>query len=97
MFVAINRLTVPAEYAGRLEEGFGRSAGGMDGVAGFVSFDLLRSEAGGEYMVLTKWRDRASFDAWREGDAFQRSHGAANPNSPVRSELLTFDVMISRP
>ena len=97
MFVAINRLRVPYEYAGRLEEGFARAAGGMDDVAGFVSFDLLRAEAGGEYLVLTRWRDRASFEAWREGDAFQRSHGGANPNSPVKSELSAYDVVLSRP
>jgi heme-degrading monooxygenase HmoA len=96
MFVAINRLTVPPEYADRLEEGF-RRAGGMDGVAGFVSFDLLRAEGGAEYLVFTRWRDRSSFEAWREGDAFQRSHGSANPNSPVTSELTTYDVVLSRP
>ena len=96
MFVAINKLSVPAEYAGRLEEGFGR-AGGMDGVPGFVSFDLLRAEAGGEYLVLTRWHDKPSFEAWREGDAFQRAHASTNPNSPVRSELGLYDVILSRP
>ena len=96
MFVAINRLRVPAEYAGRLEEGFGR-AGGMEGVAGFISFDLLRAEDGGEYLVLTRWADKPSFEAWREGDAFQRAHAGTNPNSPVRSELTVYDVVISRP
>jgi heme oxygenase (mycobilin-producing) len=96
MFVAINRLQVPAEYADRLEEGFSR-AGGMDGVAGFIAFDLLRAEGGSDYLVLTRWDDRAAFEAWREGDAFQRSHGAANPNSPVKSELTTYDVVLSRP
>ena len=96
MFVAINQLRVPAEYAGRLEEGFSR-AGGMDGVDGFVSFDLLRSEDGGEYLVLTRWRDKAAFEAWREGDAFQRAHASTNPQSPVTSTLHTYDVVLSRP
>ena len=97
MFVAINRLRVPAEYAGRLEEGFTQAAGGMDGVAGFVSFDLLRAKDGGEYLVVTRWQDQSSFEAWREGDAFQRSHGSTNPHSPVKSELGTYDVVLSRP
>ena len=96
MFVAINRLRVPAEYAGRLEEGFNR-AGGMDGVAGLLSFDLLRAEGGGEYLVLTRWEDKPSFEAWRQGDAFQRAHASTNPNSPVRSELALYDVVLSRP
>ena len=96
MFVAINRLRMPPEYAERLEEGFSR-AGGMDGVGGFVSFDLLRAEGGGEYLVLTRWQDRGSFEAWREGDAFQRADGGTNPNSPVKSKLSTYDVVLSRP
>ena len=43
----------------------------MAGVAGFVSFDLLRAEEGGEYLVVTRWQDKPSFEAWREGDAFR--------------------------
>ena len=97
MFVAINRLRMPAEYGGHLEERFKSSAGGMDGVAGFVSFDLLRAEEGGEYLVVTRWEDRASFEAWRAGDAFSRAHGNVNPNSPVTSELGTYETVISRP
>ena len=96
MFVAINRLRVPSEYAARLEEGFSR-AGGMDGVPGFISFDLLRAQSGDEYLVVTRWQDRGSFEAWREGDAFQRAHASSNPHSPVKSELQTFDVVLSRP
>jgi heme oxygenase (mycobilin-producing) len=97
MYVAINKLTVPAEYAGRLEQGFSHSAGGMDGVDGFVSFDLLKKEEGGEYLVVTKWRDKAAFLAWREGDAFSRAHATTNSNSPVKSELGSYDVVLSRP
>lgn len=97
MFVAINRLRVPAEYATRLESGFSRQGSGMDGVAGFVSFDLLRAEEGGEYLVFTRWEDKPSFEAWREGDAFQRSHGTTNSDSPVQSDLGTYDVILSRP
>jgi len=97
MFVAINRLKVPAEYAGRLEQAFQQHAGGMTGVSGFVSFDLLRAEDGGEYLVVTRWHDRPSFEAWREGDAFSRAHSGTNPNSPVTSELGTYETVLSRP
>lgn len=97
MFVAINNLTVPAEYSDRLEQGFTHNASGMVGVAGFISFDLLRAEEGGKYLVVTRWEDRASFEAWHDGDAFSKAHGRVNPNSPVTSELGTYNVVISRP
>jgi heme-degrading monooxygenase HmoA len=97
MYVAINRLTVPAEYGSHLEEAFGRNAGGMKDVAGFVAFDLMRAEGGGEYLVVTRWQDRPSFEAWREGDAFSKAHSNTNPNSPVTSKLETYEIIISRP
>ena len=97
MFVAINRLKMPTEYGSHLEQAFERNAGGMANGAGFVSFDLLRAEEGGEYLVVTRWQDRASFEAWREGDAFSRAHSGTNSNSPVTSELGTYETVISRP
>ena len=96
MFVAINRLKMPAEYGGHLEERFKANAGGMADVAGFISFDLLRAEEGGEYLVVTRWEDKGSFEAWREGDAFSKAHSGMNPNSPVTSELGTYDIVISK-
>ena len=96
MFVAINRLKVPAEYGSHLEERFQVNAGGMADVAGFVSFELMRAEQGGEYLVVTHWEDKGSFQAWRDGDAFSRAHSGTNPNSPVTSELGTYDIVISR-
>src|SRR3954452_396683 len=97
MFEAINRLKMPAEYGGQLEQAFQRNAGGMADVAGFVSFDLLRAEEGGEYLVVTRWEDKPSFLAWREGDAFSKGHSGTNPDRPGSSELGTYDIIISRP
>jgi heme oxygenase (staphylobilin-producing) len=97
MFVAINRLKMPAEYGGHLEDRFKQSSSGMADVAGFISFELLRAEEGGEYLVVTRWNDKPSFEAWRDGDAFQRAHSNVNPNSPVTSELGTYEIVVSRP
>ena len=96
MHVVINRLNVPAEYASHLEQAFGRSSG-MQDVPGFRAFKFLRKEDGGEYLVLTEWEDRASFEAWTASDAFSRAHSGSNPNSPVKSELGVYEVMISKP
>jgi heme oxygenase (staphylobilin-producing) len=95
MHVAINRLTVPTEYAEHLERAFS-NASGMAGVPGFRAFKLLRSEAGGEYLVLTEWDDRGSFEAWTQSDAFSRAHSGSNPNSPVTSQLTVYEALIER-
>ncbi|MBI3964381.1 MAG: antibiotic biosynthesis monooxygenase [Chloroflexi bacterium] len=92
MFVAINRLSVPAEYAEHLEQAFGRR-GSMAGVPGFVTFRLLRKQGGGEYLVETTWDDQAAFETWRESDAFQRAHSGTNSKSPVTSSLDTYEIV----
>lgn len=95
MHIAINRLRVPPEYASHLEQAFAR-ASDMAGVPGFRSFKFLRNEAGGEYLVLTEWDDRAAFETWTESDAFVRAHSGSNANSPVKSELSVYEVAIER-
>ena len=93
MHVVINRLRVPSEYADHLERAFSHAAD-MGSVPGLRAFKFLRSEAGGEYLVVTEWDDRASFEAWSTSDAFTRAHSGSNPNSPVKSELSVYEALI---
>jgi len=92
MIVAINRLQVPATYADHLEQAFGKTRG-MDGVPGCTGFECLRNEDGGEYLVVTRWIDRLSYESWLSSDAFQRVHSQANPDSPVKTELSLYEVL----
>ena len=94
--VVTNRLQVPEAYAARLEQGFAHSTR-MEGVPGCLGFEFLRREEGGEYLVVTRWTDRAAYDAWRESDAFQRAHAHTNPDSPVQSELAIYEVLLHQP
>lgn len=41
---------------------------------GFVSFELLRRDRDGEYLVLSSWEDRADFDAYLSGELFRANH-----------------------
>ena len=92
MIVVINRLHVPADYASHLERAFGNTRR-MDEVSGCLGFELLRSESGGEYLVVTRWDTRDSYEAWRASDAFQQAHARTNPDSPVKAELGVYDVL----
>ena len=74
--VKINVLEVPAGNGAMLEERFAARTGDVDTVDGFESFELLRPTDGSErYLVVTRWRDDAAFDAWMSSDAFQQGHG----------------------
>jgi heme oxygenase (mycobilin-producing) len=73
--VKINVITVPEGRAEMLEQRFAARAGEVEHVDGFESFDLLRPTGGTDrYLVVTKWRDDASFEAWMNSESFQRGH-----------------------
>jgi heme-degrading monooxygenase HmoA len=64
MIAVVNRLPVKEGAAGRLVERFAEGRGHVQRFPGFLSMEVMRSEAGDEVLVVTRWRNRASFDAW---------------------------------
>ena len=76
--VKINVLQVPEGRGEVLEERFASRAGEVEKVDGFESFELLRPTEGTDrYLVVTRWRDEESFQAWLNSDAFQKGHARA--------------------
>jgi heme oxygenase (mycobilin-producing) len=66
--VKINVLTVPAEQREILEKRFASRAHAVENSDGFEWFELLRPVEGTDtYLVYTRWRDEAAFEAWRDG------------------------------
>ncbi|OLT34542.1 antibiotic biosynthesis monooxygenase [Kytococcus sp. CUA-901] len=72
----INAITVPADSGDELARRFAARAGAVDGQPGFKGFELLRPTDGRTtWLVVTRWEDEASFEAWTSGQEFQRAHG----------------------
>jgi heme-degrading monooxygenase HmoA len=75
-FVVINAITVPQDRADELAGRFAGRAGMVDKAEGFERFELLRPADGREqWLVMTTWRDEASFQAWMSSQAFGTAHG----------------------
>lgn len=75
MIVVSNRIGVNPEYNQAFETQFKERAGLVDGMDGFISFQLLRPTAEGDpYIVMTFWEDEAAFKAWTESDEFKQGH-----------------------
>ena len=91
MIVAVNRLTVRETEAEGLVAAFAGAAGRMAEVPGCLGFELWQGETAGEFQVVTRWRDRAAFDAWRESEAFRRAHGHSGG---AGAELAIFEVRL---
>ncbi|MFJ7203291.1 antibiotic biosynthesis monooxygenase family protein [Streptomyces sp. NPDC098789] len=66
--VKINALSVPAEQREVLEQRFASRAGSVENSDGFEWFELLRPVEGtDQYLVYTRWRSEADFQAWMAG------------------------------
>lgn len=74
--VKINAITVPADSGDELARRFAARAGAVDGQPGFEGFELLQpTDERTTWLVVTRWKDEESFQAWVEGDAFSKAHG----------------------
>jgi heme-degrading monooxygenase HmoA len=96
--IKINAITVPPDGGDELARRFAARAGAVDSQEGFEGFELLRPTDGrSTWLVVTRWRDDASFEAWRTSAAFGAGHGHgahAGQQRPVAvsSELWSFEV-----
>ncbi|WP_327252542.1 antibiotic biosynthesis monooxygenase family protein [Streptomyces sp. NBC_01244] len=80
--VKINALTVPEEQREVLEQRFASRAGSVESSDGFEWFELLRPVEGtDQYLVYTRWRSEADFQAWMDGPmkAAHQGGGAGRP------------------
>jgi heme oxygenase (mycobilin-producing) len=76
--IKINAITVPADAGDELARRFAARAGAVDDQDGFEGFELLRPTDGRTtWLVVTRWRDEASFEAWVASPAFAEGHRAA--------------------
>jgi heme-degrading monooxygenase HmoA len=97
--IKINALTVPAEAGDELAQRFAARAGAVDGQDGFEGFELLKpTDERLQWLVVTRWRDEAAFEAWTASQSFGQGHqGAAKPGAhggPVSTgaELWSYEV-----
>jgi heme-degrading monooxygenase HmoA len=77
-YVVINALTVPGGDGSVLEQRFAGRAGLVDQAEGFEAFQLLRPVEGtDQYLVYTRWRSAADFEAWQSSREFGKGHAQA--------------------
>ncbi|GER24269.1 hypothetical protein NCCP1664_27640 [Zafaria cholistanensis] len=73
--IKINAITVPADSGDELARRFAARAGAVDNAPGFEGFELLQPTDGRSvWLVLTRWADEESFEAWTRSRAFAHGH-----------------------
>lgn len=99
--IKINVITVPADSGDELAKRFAARAGAVDHAEGFEGFELLQPTDGrDQWLVMTRWRDEESFEAWTKSAAFAHGHAGADKPHPhtqrpvsTASELWSYAVV----
>jgi heme-degrading monooxygenase HmoA len=75
--IKINALTVPEGTGDEVARRFAERVGAVDDQDGFEGFELLKpTDDRSTWLVVTRWRDDESFEAWRNSPAFAHGHRA---------------------
>ena len=102
--IKINAITVPEGSGDELAQRFAARAGAVDDRDGFEGFELLKpTDDRTVWLVVTRWRDEAAFQAWVSSPAFGHGHqGASAPAAhggpvSVHSELWSYEPTVRSP
>jgi heme-degrading monooxygenase HmoA len=99
--IKINAITVPAGSGDELAHRFAARAGAVDGAEGFQGFELLKpTDEREQWLVVTRWADEDSFQAWVSSPEFAEGHRSAVERAggeaprPVssHSELWSYEI-----
>ncbi len=98
--VKINAITVPADSGDELARRFAARAGAVDNQDGFEGFELLKpTDERTTWLVVTRWRDEQSFQAWLHSPAFGHGHrgpsgegGERAAPAGISSELWSYEI-----
>mgnify|MGYP006103356783 FL=1 len=99
--IKINAITVPKEHGEEVAKRFAARVSAVDDASGFEGFELLRpDDERNQWLVVTRWADDASFDAWRNSDQAVHAHQSPQEGKPPKhlglsAELWHYIVEVS--
>ncbi len=99
MIVTCNRIPVNPDHAAAFEKIFEERAALVDGMPGFVSFQLLRpTKPEDPYVVMTFWESEDHFNGWVQSEEFKQGHAQSGtlPKETFRGHptLEMFEVIL---
>ncbi|WP_347861223.1 antibiotic biosynthesis monooxygenase [Salimicrobium sp. PL1-032A] len=93
-FIVTNNIPVSEEGRPTFEDRFKNRKGNVEGMDGFQAIRILRPLSGKTYVVLTQWRDHASFENWRNSQSFEQAHKKSGPEHSQKPSFIDGDAYI---
>ena len=75
MIVALSRFTIANDKAEEVHRAFQQRPHLVDTTPGFLGMEVMHaSDDASEIWLFTRWRDRASYEAWHKSADYHESH-----------------------
>ena len=100
MFLAMNRFKVALGKENDFINIWKNRESYLDGVPGFISFNLLRGETTEDHTLFSShatWESRQAFEDWTKSEAFRNAHRNAGSTKDIYNghpKLELFDAVI---
>ncbi|GGO00782.1 antibiotic biosynthesis monooxygenase family protein [Saccharibacillus kuerlensis] len=97
-YAVMNNIPVSEDKREAFEERFLGRARRVEEMPGFGGIRVLRPLQGDTYIVLTMWKDEASFTSWQDSEAYNHAHrqrhseeglGSKRPEIFARTPFIT--------
>lgn len=95
-FVVMNNIPVTDEGRPIFEDRFKNRAGAIEDTPGFQAIRILRPTQGNTYIVFTQWQDEASFEAWKESQAFKHAHKNSGPQNKEKPPFIAGESYLTK-
>jgi heme-degrading monooxygenase HmoA len=86
VFIAMNRFRITLGREADFVAVWKNRDSHLDGVPGFVSFNLLRGPTNEEHTLFAShstWQSRSAFEAWTQSEAFRMAHRHAGETKGI--------------
>jgi len=99
MVIVTNTSQITKGNAHKLIERFDK-VGKVEFMEGFLGLEVLLTENTPDYeevSVVTRWNEKANFQAWTKSDAFRESHAHRQiPDYIISNKISFYEVKITR-
>jgi heme-degrading monooxygenase HmoA len=89
MFIAVNKIQVPAAHRQAALDGFEKAMPGMKRFKGFLGLELWTAEDN-TLLAVSRWESKEALDEYVKNDLFKQHHGGPSREQEGGSDVTTY-------
>jgi heme-degrading monooxygenase HmoA len=92
MFIAVNKIAVPATQQQRMVEGFERHAGDLKQLKGFLGLELWMSDDA--LLAVSRWESKEAMEEYTNHPMFRQHHGNSGDSETKQADVAHYNAKV---